>query len=1311
MPFVEHTNLVDFSAPVAEPAPVEQGSLLGAAFRQENDVLAAIELLTPRNRWPRDPEFKIVSALQEYDTANRTGFWSNYRDNFLGVESQEEMLSIIGKINQERRDQEQLSGAGFTGLVAQIGAGILSPTTFLPFIGQTKGFVAGARKGAALGALGGALQEFPLQAAQETRSAVDSALSIGGAAIVGGMLGGAMGAISKSQFEVLARQLEIEAGMAQPTVGRTISPLSAGIAEAREMAGRLKHSAAMKVADWTSPVTRVINQEDSRIFSWGMSQVADAGLYLEGNARGVNTAVGGTVENNVKVYLGMVGKVAQNVDDLYAKYIFEGRPPPGFGANTRAMIEGAMSSTKMSRPEFRMEVSRALRNNDEHVIPEVAAAAKFTRENLFNPIFERAKAAGLISETAEIGDPSYLHRMYDIQKIAANPQKFIAILAKNFAERENAEFGERLAKHEKWAEKQRTRAEDLVRTKEEVEALRAQFKTAEDKLLDARSEDLKDNMTLIRLMQNDISRLQRKKEPGFEEKIKVIKGDIQRLRGMSSEELKEFRARQREIRWRTRGLNKGEVALGEKLDKKLEQIEELEDLNIQSLEAVARAGQRLLNKLSDLSDKKLNKELSKLKDQFAAAADQFDAVEDRIIKLREDQGPMDPLFAAGDKSDKLAYRMGELGAKLDLAEEFDRVKARTQIEDILRGVLQEKAATIAKRDARIARLWELAEKADPAIARNRAKELGERVKQARAEFIGRVRDRGASDIDLDARSADFLPRATEIATNVKDRILGTYLRMPSVDIMLDKRGPELRRVLNIESSKIEDFLENDIDRVARTYARTMAGDIEMMRRFNTVNGESVIDEAADEMNDKLVKLGEKAEKEQWSEEKLAKANKAVRDNYEKLKHDFEVVVGRIRNTWGLPKDPNAMSWRIGKTLLDMNVLRLMGGTLISSIPDISRVMMRHGFGRAFADGYAPMVSDWKRLSIAKREARYAGVALDSLMHMRAQGVHDVLDDLGRHSKFERGMNFLSNKMGMINLLDQWTDMMKQVSASAAIARISDSIDIVYGGAKVSAKEKDAAISFLASKGLMGKLGEDIHLQLHSPEGGTRVNGILMPNTEAWTSIDAQQAFRSALAGEVDASIITPGVERAVWMDASMTGRLISQFKSFAMSSTQKILMAGLQNPTDMGVIAGSAMSIAMGMLSYYIASVVSGGDTYSKMQNAPLGKWIDEGIARSGILGIFADGQRFAERIPIIQPYANFGGDRVSRRSGDDMAELLLGPSFSGFVGASKFFQGLDDPTQNTLQELRRLAPFQNHFAIKRPLDLLIQSTDLPERR
>jgi hypothetical protein len=87
----------------------------------------------------------------------------------------------------------------------------------------------------------------------------------------------------------------------------------------------------------------------------------------------------------------------------------------------------------MVRGEFNQEISKAMRRNDMHEVPEVAKAAKDTRRIEFDPLKDRAMKLGLLPEDVKAkGADSYLMRQYDTQKIKSNLSDWLQRLRQGF---------------------------------------------------------------------------------------------------------------------------------------------------------------------------------------------------------------------------------------------------------------------------------------------------------------------------------------------------------------------------------------------------------------------------------------------------------------------------------------------------------------------------------------------------------------------------------------------------------------------------------------------------------------------------------------------------------------------------------------------------------------------------------------------------------------------------------------------------------------------------------------------------------------
>jgi hypothetical protein len=166
---------------------------------------------------------------------------------------------------------------------------------------------------------------------------------------------------------------------------------------------------------------------------------------------------------------------------------------------------------------------------------------------------------------------------------------------------------------------------------------------------------------------------------------------------------------------------------------------------------------------------------------------------------------------------------------------------------------------------------------------------------------------------------------------------------------------------------------------------------------------------------------------------------------------------------------------------------------------------------------------------------------------------------------------------------------------------------------------------------------------------------------------------------------------------------------------------------DMAFVHGGLISLALGALSYYIAAEIAGGTMRDRMRSAlAKGDWekfTDEAINRSGLLGIGADIQSAFSATPLA-PYTSFSGERSTRRGGDNLLETVAGPTFgdlaprttnviAGAGGSieSLISTGQPAPGEIPWEDVRRLAPFQNHFILRQFYDMIEAGAgNFPER-
>lgn len=114
---------------------------------------------------------------------------------------------------------------------------------------------------------------------------------------------------------------------------------------------------------------------------------------------------------------------------------------PGATQGLRA-IKDSKQAGKLNLEQFNEETSKALRNKDEHVIPQVAASAKVIRKQI-DRLTKRMQELGILDENliVKFAD-SYFMRVYDIEKIQKNRYSFEDIHTKWFIQHDKSLNGD-----------------------------------------------------------------------------------------------------------------------------------------------------------------------------------------------------------------------------------------------------------------------------------------------------------------------------------------------------------------------------------------------------------------------------------------------------------------------------------------------------------------------------------------------------------------------------------------------------------------------------------------------------------------------------------------------------------------------------------------------------------------------------------------------------------------------------------------------------------------------------------------------------
>lgn len=508
--------------------------------------------------------------------------------------------------------------------------------------------------------------------------------------------------------------------------------------------------------------------------------------------------------------------------------------------------------------------------------------------------------------------------------------------------------------------------------------------------------------------------------------------------------------------------------------------------------------------------------------------------------------------------------------------------------------------------------------------------------------------RSAYDKSVDYRlELDGLAGADEselrsIAGDITDKILNHARSGFYYGAIPIERGPLKELTFTIPTHMIEDFLDLNIERVAKVYNRVMSTDVELTRRF----GRPDMEEAFAKIRDDYKQLRQDV----TDPKQLTKLDRQMEADL----RDIAAVRDRLRGTYAMPANPNGILYRTVRSTKTINFLRSLGGMVVSSIPDAMRPVFLHGPLRVTQAALLPLIANSKGYRLAAKEAKLAGAALEMALDGRALQIGDLADDFQRHSKFERGLDWAAEKFGLLTLMNPWTVFWKQFSGVVSQSRTLDAISNWRAG---TITKKD--IERLANMGIDEHMAGRIHDQF--TRFGEDQGALKWANTQAWDDAEAQLHYRAALAKEIDKAIVTPGQEKPLWMSGQL-GQIIGQFQGYNIASMQRVLLAGLQQRDASALSGFLGMSMA-GMLAYWINAQLRalGHDNQtaaSYLSDDPK-QWVLEGLDRGGTLGYAFTFDRALDLATRgnYSGRAALGGEELSRYRQRTGAYGLLGPT------------------------------------------------------
>ena len=489
---------------------------------------------------------------------------------------------------------------------------------------------------------------------------------------------------------------------------------------------------------------------------------------------------------------------------------------------------------------------------------------------------------------------------------------------------------------------------------------------------------------------------------------------------------------------------------------------------------------------------------------------------------------------------------------------------------------------------------------------NRPRLIGEetRFREISRRYFNRMMDQAVvrqEEIPEFLSTSDRADYVEEIVSAVFNNLTGRGVADVPEWLVPVKRGPLKEKVFNIADEEVEDFLENDMERILRRYARTMAAEVELTQKFGRADMKEQFDEIIREY-DGLRKAATTPEERQ----KLVDAEKRDMTNLQAFRD-------MIRGTYRAAEEGSAWS-AITRAALTWNRVRLMDGVAMPSLVDAANVVGKFGMQAFMSDALPALVSGTKAARIARQDARDLGLVTERVLQARLASLADLQDPYRYGSRYEKLLSNASDMFSKATALSLWNDTMRTVVSVMSQNRLLQNIEKATAGGALDFNRIDkAGAAYMAMLGIDEHMAQRIGDQFR--RHGLQEEGIYGANASRWDDEVARRVWAAALNKDADRTIIIKGVaDNPLWMKSNL-GKLVFQFKSFALASHQRILIAGLQErPHRLAEAMVFATGIGM-MISYLKHAERGDFDEADRLMSNP-GLWIANGLDRSGILAI-----------------------------------------------------------------------------------------------
>lgn len=337
----------------------------------------------------------------------------------------------------------------------------------------------------------------------------------------------------------------------------------------------------------------------------------------------------------------------------------------------------------------------------------------------------------------------------------------------------------------------------------------------------------------------------------------------------------------------------------------------------------------------------------------------------------------------------------------------------------------------------------------------------------------------------------------------------------------------------------------------------------------------------------------------------------------------------------------------------------------------------------------------------------------------APGVDALLDSvLGRFSVgVEEGAVTIADKLqrtygvrhtlkrvaGYANLLTPLTTGMQRVEATFVAQRVLNELMGLGGKGFSEMRLRTLGLTPDMEKRVAAQLKAHVTFDAHD---------IPRFNAEAWTDLDARDAFALAIQRETDRTVLSPTLGASIPLTrTNEAGKAVSQFMTFAIQAHSRLLLHGVKHVDAERVTAwllGTGLAAMLYAARTHLESVGKKDRQKFLRERLSEGAIAKAAFARAGFSAMIPTMyDTAAQMIPGIDPV--FSHARTSGL-GSGLADLRNYPAGAVATSALNLLGTLDDGqfTQSEWRSAQRVLPFARAIGIQQGLEVI--GSGLPER-